>query len=66
MAVGRGTDFAFFGLGSGVLIGLFNALLVVRLRIPDLLATLATMFFAGRLAVDSYRRPIDQQRLDVA
>ncbi|KPC50727.1 ABC transporter permease [Amantichitinum ursilacus] len=38
-----------FGLFSGVLIGLFNALLVVRLRIPDLLATLATMFLLGGL-----------------
>lgn len=38
-----------FGLGSGVVIGLFNALLVVRLRIPDLLATLGTMFLLGGL-----------------
>ncbi|WP_035057241.1 ABC transporter permease [Andreprevotia chitinilytica] len=38
-----------FGLGTGVAIGLFNALLVVRLRIPDLLATLGTMFLLGGL-----------------
>ncbi|MBB5191178.1 simple sugar transport system permease protein [Silvimonas terrae] len=38
-----------FGLLSGAAIGLFNALLVVRLRIPDLLATLGTMFLLGGL-----------------
>jgi simple sugar transport system permease protein len=31
-------------LGFGALVGLFNAFLIVRLRVPDLLATLAVMF----------------------
>lgn len=38
-----------FGLAIGATIGLFNALLVVGLRIPDLLATLGTLFLLGGL-----------------
>ena len=36
-------------LGAGAAIGLFNALLIVRLGIPDLLATLGSMFLLGGL-----------------
>lgn len=32
---------------AGALIGLLNALLIVKLRIPDLLATLAVMYIVG-------------------
>ncbi len=31
-------------LAIGLVVGLFNALLIVRLRVPDLLATLGTLF----------------------
>ncbi|OLP62481.1 sugar ABC transporter permease [Xaviernesmea oryzae] len=31
-------------LAFGIVVGLFNALLIVRLKVPDLLATLSTMF----------------------
>jgi simple sugar transport system permease protein len=36
-------------LGVGVLIGLFNSLLIIVLRVPDLLATLGTLFLVGGL-----------------
>lgn len=36
-------------LGIGVLVGAFNALLIVRLRVPDLLATLGTLFLLAGL-----------------
>ena len=36
-------------LGLGLLVGLANALLIVRVRVPDLLATLAMMFLLGGL-----------------
>lgn len=36
-------------LALGVVVGLANALLIVRLKVPDLLATLATMFLLGGL-----------------
>ena len=36
-------------LAIGLLVGLFNGFLVVRLRIPDLLATLGVLFFLSGL-----------------
>jgi simple sugar transport system permease protein len=36
-------------LALGVVVGLFNALLIVKLKVPDLLATLAVMFLLGGL-----------------
>lgn len=39
-----GWEAAGAGLAAGLLIGLWNGLLIVRARIPDLLATLGTMF----------------------
>lgn len=36
-------------LSVGVLIGLFNSLLIIVLRVPDLLATLGTLFLVGGL-----------------
>ncbi|MDQ0475174.1 ATP-binding cassette domain-containing protein [Labrys wisconsinensis] len=39
------------GLAAGALVGLTNALLIVRLRIPDLIATLATYSVAFGLAL---------------
>lgn len=36
-------------LSLGTVVGLVNALLIVRLKVPDLLATLATMFLLGGL-----------------
>jgi simple sugar transport system permease protein len=38
-----------FVLAFGALVGLFNALLIVKLRVPDLLATLSTMFLLSGL-----------------
>lgn len=38
-----------FVLVFGALVGLFNALLIVKLRVPDLLATLSTMFLLSGL-----------------
>lgn len=35
------------GLGAGVLVGVLNSLLIVYARIPDLIATLATMFLVN-------------------
>lgn len=39
------------GLGAGLLVGVVNSVLIVRLRIPDLLATLGTMFLFQGLAL---------------
>lgn len=36
-------------LALGLIVGLFNALLIVKLKVPDLLATLAVMFLLGGL-----------------
>jgi len=36
-------------LGVGLLIGLFNSFLIIVLRVPDLLATLGTLFLVGGL-----------------
>lgn len=36
-------------LGVGIAIGLFNSLLIIVLRVPDLLATLGTLFLVGGL-----------------
>jgi simple sugar transport system permease protein len=36
-------------LGVGIVIGLFNSLLIIVLRVPDLLATLGTLFLVGGL-----------------
>ncbi len=36
-------------LGVGILIGLFNSLLIIVLGVPDLLATLGTLFLVGGL-----------------
>lgn len=44
-------------LGAGAAIGAFNALLIVTLKIPDLLATLATMFLIQGLKLV----PVDGQ-----
>jgi simple sugar transport system permease protein len=38
-----------FVLGIGIGIGLFNSLLILVLRVPDLLATLGTLFLVGGL-----------------
>jgi len=38
-----------FVLGIGIAIGLFNSLLIIVLRVPDLLATLGTLFLVGGL-----------------
>ena len=44
-------------LGAGAMIGVFNAVLIVALKIPDLLATLATMFLIQGLKLV----PVDGQ-----
>ncbi len=36
-------------LGMGVIVGLFNSILIILLRVPDLLATLGTLFLVGGL-----------------
>ena len=38
------TETVLLVIAFGALVGLFNALLIVRLKVPDLLATLSTMF----------------------
>jgi simple sugar transport system permease protein len=48
-----------FALATGALVGAFNGLLIVGLRIPDLLATLGTMFLlAGLELIPSAGRSI--------
>jgi len=49
---GRGTALAVLAaVGACLLVGAFNALLIVRLRVPDMLATLAALFIFQGVAM---------------
>ncbi len=64
LVVSQGTGFeaVIFCLVVGAVIGLFNAFLIVRVGIPDLLATLGTLFLLVGLELIHQRRSFDLDR----
>lgn len=51
------TLWALLGIGAGALVGLFNAIFVVLLRLPSIIVTLASMFIVEGITLMILRQP---------